>query len=467
MANIYNVDYSDLSVDPANKQPLVIPPGAWDTSTSLSLPGYSAALYGEHIAENFIHLMENFASETQPANPTVGQLWYVPSIRALKVLIKITTAGDVKTYTWRTVGAISTTITPPDDTSGLWYDTSNVDPLQWQLKIYNTGTGVWTSVADRYVKKSGDVITGSILVASPNVGLTTGQPQLAGFYPGVPSGVTIASPGNVVVLINGVPAGGSSFGVTKGAAFADSNAAGKLLFSVGDTGTVTITQGVLNMSNYKVTTMAPGVAGTDAVNLNQLTAVSNSLGSLITDLDNRKVNRSGDVMTGGLQINANGNDFIGNGTPAGLVINNAKGGVLTCSSDSTGVQNAINVTNNFGLSGSNQSMFNVKSFTGNTTIAGTLVVGKATTLSGTLTVAGATQLSTISSMEAPITAITYARHLTTKEYVDTKIEASKPTDVYARVNPASPRGGDILVSGAATYIYNNGWNLVFPAQWAP
>jgi hypothetical protein len=43
---------------------------------SITLIGKKASGYAEYVSENFLHLLENFAGETQPANPIDGQLWY-------------------------------------------------------------------------------------------------------------------------------------------------------------------------------------------------------------------------------------------------------------------------------------------------------------------------------------------------------------------------------------------------------
>jgi hypothetical protein len=42
----------------------------------LSLMGYGFVNYGEEIAENFVAIAENFASQTAPTNPVEGQIWY-------------------------------------------------------------------------------------------------------------------------------------------------------------------------------------------------------------------------------------------------------------------------------------------------------------------------------------------------------------------------------------------------------
>jgi len=47
-----------------------------DVSTSLKLPGKGVLNWGEAYVNNFVHLLENFASSVEPINPQVGQLWY-------------------------------------------------------------------------------------------------------------------------------------------------------------------------------------------------------------------------------------------------------------------------------------------------------------------------------------------------------------------------------------------------------
>ena len=56
-----------------------------NTQTDLSLIGKGYAGYGELIAENFLHLLENFANTSAPSKPIVGQLWYDSSAEKLKV----------------------------------------------------------------------------------------------------------------------------------------------------------------------------------------------------------------------------------------------------------------------------------------------------------------------------------------------------------------------------------------------
>jgi hypothetical protein len=56
---------------------IIVNDGTINTSdTSLKLLGKNFFGYGEIVAENFVHLLEHFASDTEPANPVDGQLWF-------------------------------------------------------------------------------------------------------------------------------------------------------------------------------------------------------------------------------------------------------------------------------------------------------------------------------------------------------------------------------------------------------
>ena len=55
----------------------VVPDGTVNTSaTSLTLVGQSLLNYGEYQNENYVYLLENFAKNTAPLTPVLGQLWY-------------------------------------------------------------------------------------------------------------------------------------------------------------------------------------------------------------------------------------------------------------------------------------------------------------------------------------------------------------------------------------------------------
>ena len=56
-----------------------------NTQTDISFVGRGYAGYGEVIAENFLHLLENFSNSTAPTKPIKGQLWFDESEGRLKV----------------------------------------------------------------------------------------------------------------------------------------------------------------------------------------------------------------------------------------------------------------------------------------------------------------------------------------------------------------------------------------------
>ena len=54
-------------------------------ATDLTLIGKNVTGYGEYINENFVKLLENFASTSQPNNPIPGQIWFDLTENRLKV----------------------------------------------------------------------------------------------------------------------------------------------------------------------------------------------------------------------------------------------------------------------------------------------------------------------------------------------------------------------------------------------
>jgi len=118
----YIVNFTDKE----NKQPLTVFDNTSSTDTSLTFPGRNVAGYGQLIAENFLHLLENFASVDQPINPVEGQLWYDTSDKILKIFDNVS---------WRAASNIQKSSVEPSvedaNIGELWVDTTNQ-----QLRIY-------------------------------------------------------------------------------------------------------------------------------------------------------------------------------------------------------------------------------------------------------------------------------------------------------------------------------------------
>ena len=83
----YSINYNDTSLEPT---PITVADATVNTETSLKLVGKNYTNYGELYNENFLRLLENFASETDsdsPGAPTGavrGQLWYDSTAHAMK-----------------------------------------------------------------------------------------------------------------------------------------------------------------------------------------------------------------------------------------------------------------------------------------------------------------------------------------------------------------------------------------------
>lgn len=121
-----------------------MPPGVNTIDTSLTLIGKGYPNYGEKISENFLRLLENFASALPPENPIEGQLWYDTSDPDNKVLRIMD--GSVTETRWPSANGIYQQGVDPKTTPNsslkngdIWVDTSSN-----QLKIYNSNN--WTLV---------------------------------------------------------------------------------------------------------------------------------------------------------------------------------------------------------------------------------------------------------------------------------------------------------------------------------
>jgi microcystin-dependent protein len=121
----YIVNFTDSE----NKTPITVFDNTSSQDTSLTFPGRNVTGYGQIIAENFLSVLENFASANAPVNPVEGQLWYD------------TTNGVLQLFdntAWKAASNIQKSVTEPSVENSkvgeLWVDTTNQ-----QLRIY-TGT---------------------------------------------------------------------------------------------------------------------------------------------------------------------------------------------------------------------------------------------------------------------------------------------------------------------------------------
>lgn len=125
---VYNVNYTDDT-----KAALIVDDGSVNTQTSISLVGKKYARYGEAISENFLHLLENFANDTEPTNPTEGQFWY----DNINDRMKFFTSNNG----WKSLSGLFTTDTTPpvvDSVVGDFW----VNPANSKISYYVNGSWI-------------------------------------------------------------------------------------------------------------------------------------------------------------------------------------------------------------------------------------------------------------------------------------------------------------------------------------
>ena len=175
----YTVNKTNSSASPNQ---YTVQDGVVNTQTDLSLLGKGYAGYGESIAENFLHLLENFSNTSAPTKPVSGQLWWDSTNSKLKVYTGTAwqTAGGSAPYQsaqptgisqgdiWIDSdtgqlyfynGASSILIGPPSSTgttNGFTYDviTDSTDTSQNVTKWYNDGNLIAIISEDTFTPKA-------------------------------------------------------------------------------------------------------------------------------------------------------------------------------------------------------------------------------------------------------------------------------------------------------------------------
>ena len=158
----YTIQYTDS----AEKDPIVVEDGTINTDTSIKLPGRNSTGYGAAIAEDLLHLLENFASPTEPTNAIEGQLWYNNNTEQL--LINDGTG-------WVSASGLKKSTTEPDSAQALagdlWADTDNQ-----QLYMF-TGSN-WILVGPNFSQGLTTGATPSTITGQDNIDYTVIEIQV-------------------------------------------------------------------------------------------------------------------------------------------------------------------------------------------------------------------------------------------------------------------------------------------------
>ena len=144
----YTIDHTDKN----NYGSITVADQTVNQETSLGFVGKNYTGYAKVLAENFLHLLENFANSTPPTSPVIGQLWYDtnsianPSQPQLKVW---------DGTNWVPAGNVKKSITRPTTSviGDIWVDTANQ-----QLYIWSGAT--WILVGPQFSEgtQSGPVV---------------------------------------------------------------------------------------------------------------------------------------------------------------------------------------------------------------------------------------------------------------------------------------------------------------------
>jgi hypothetical protein len=451
---VYTIDFTDPSL--SGKSSFQISPGAFDgpelnatdptkCHTSLHLFGMGFLRYGEKANENFIKLLENFASSTAPLKPTVGQLWFDTSTNTLKVFngsLSWTAAGGVlPPQTFVIVGASSTKFFVAGDIS------TQLTPGGQFVVVGGSNAGPYTinsapgSVIYNGTTNQTEVLVTTLIPAPISGGTIYVSPQPTGPVPGQ-----------------------LWFNIVDGQLYVWDGSNWTHLFSGNSSGNIDMKTmyRIFNLPNPTDNTDATNKQYVDTKIATELAALG--IGGTTTNLQTQidgKVSKVGDLMTGTLTIKGNSSYLVlQGGTGAESMRLGGSGSIAT--------EPDIQITAAALLTA--DDTFNIH-FDSNDSGTGYFVVSK-----GTTAVNGSeVQLMKV-SVTGEITAetanyetlVTHNKTLTNKKYVDDAITTAVggATSIPA-INPTVPKVGDIRIVGSVISIYAAGaWKQVFPAVYS-
>jgi microcystin-dependent protein len=297
-------NYTITSTNPSNSA-ITVQDQTINNDTNLTFVGRNYSGYGPIIAEDFLHLLENFANASPPnetigGQPLEGQLWYNKGTQQLNIY-----DGTI----WNPVGSVKKEATAPSTgiNGDIWVDTSN-----HQLYLYSGST--WLLVGPQYSQ-----------------GLQTGSQIL-----------TIIDTDNTTHNVTAMYSDGSLIAVVSNSTFTP---------KITLLGFATINQGITLNSVNSTSTTAPTkfwgrASEADALNVNGSTInSSNFLRSDINSVTNQPFSIRSD---GGLNLGGDLSFGISSSTNAVLFNSNSSGkGINFLLKTSTGsIQTALYINAN-------------------------------------------------------------------------------------------------------------------------
>jgi microcystin-dependent protein len=370
----YTIRYTE-SNNP-NKPPITVQDQSLDTTTPITLVGQGYSGYAPVFATDLLHLLENFANPTAPAQPVQGQLWYDNVNNLLKVYDG---AG-----TWNPAGAIKKSLNrnPPASANigDVWVSTDTSQLYVWSGSSWvlvgpqyssNSNTGPQAEEIVDTNNLSHYVITfysNNNKVAIISQDSFTPKQTLAGFS-AINKGVNLYTVANSLDPANGTTAGVWGTASSSNGLLVNNKVISSANFLTTE-GTTNTTNTVLNVRNndglkvgsdlsFQIKTTGTGTVF-NSINTN------NSIAFQLTN----NLNVSNTVV----QINANGYVGVNNPNPATALdvvgtIQASTGVNVTGTTNSTSpITGSITTTGGVGIA---QDLF----VGGNTNVAGKITVG--------------------------------------------------------------------------------------------
>lgn len=365
--------------------PIVIPDGTINTSTSLTLVGKNYPNYGSILDQNFITLLENSASGERPASPIIGQLWWNSTLKTLKVNFD----GGTGEASWKNVGSTTSQDSAPTNPNigDLWWNTALDKLYAWNNTEFVLvgpigGAGGIVSETLQWADEAGSSDVLSFQLGDATYAILSNSPQFEPLnqingFPVIYPGFNLANPqfltnakftgmATDAALVNGLPATsfmrtnintlttgtltvnnnsglyvgtGSNFHVsvaTPNVSVINETTNGSMQFKVNDSGG---THNALNIypngniiANFDFT-VAGNISFSNTTNDLLVTGTSRSINPVTGALRivTGGVGVAGNINTGGSQ-----NNFVGNVTAANLNSNAVVSGVLVTATNLTG-----------------------------------------------------------------------------------------------------------------------------------
>lgn len=468
--------------DPLNSGFLIQPggfngPGGTQSNSSLRLYGRGALEWGEAVDENLIRLAETFGSSSPPISPISGQLW-----NCIRYYFHDSTLANNAGWWWfnpstnvwaRLNGTgIVATSAPGNPTIGSYYLNTGDNMLyRWDTAYKQAGAAWMPRHFTNAVPPGG---TGTAPTASPEHNLL-----VYNAYTNSGSGQWIAP----ITVFSGATApddpkiGSMWFNTTTNRLNLHTGTAWTTLLGPGGNQSIS---GDLDMTDHYITNLANGViasgnkqATNGGVVYNYVTAEISALTAVVSGA---YLLKTGGTISGNLTVTGS-TTLPGGATISAATVTTTLGvtGLTTLSGganvSSLTVTGAAGVTGITTLSTANVTTLNVS---GNAGVTGTATVG--TVAANTVNIGGISITGSNVNMNNQyihnVADPSANQDAATKKFVVDSIAAvsgglSGLTAANTpRINPGSPKDGDILLQSSKIYIYYAGWKQVYPAVYS-